>query len=143
MAKKEAPKTTKKAAPAPDAKKTAAKGKSTGKESILDKARAAREAAKENAQASISKEGLLKEIAKKLGIAKDDVQTVVDAFLDAAGQHLAAGEKVSVHGFGIFNTSVMAARDGKNPLTGEPVHIAESTRVTFKASTALKELVNG
>ena len=142
MAKKEAPKTTKKAAPAP-AKKTAAKGKSTGKESILDKARAAREAAKENAQASISKEGLLKEIAKKLGIAKDDVQTVVDAFLDAAGQHLAAGEKVSVHGFGIFNTSVMAARDGKNPLTGEDMHIAESTRVTFKASTALKELVNG
>lgn len=143
MAKKEAPKTTKKAAPAPAAKKTAAKGKSTGKESILDKARAAREAAKENAQASISKDGLLKEIAKKLGIAKDDVQTVVDAFLDAAGQHLAAGEKVSVHGFGIFNTSVMAARDGKNPLTGEDMHIAESTRVTFKASTALKELVNG
>ena len=138
MAKKEAPKTTKKAAPAP-----AAKGKSTGKESILDKARAAREAAKENAQASISKDGLLKEIAKKLGIAKDDVQTVVDAFLDAAGQYLAAGEKVSVHGFGIFNTSVMAARDGKNPLTGEDMHIAESTRVTFKASTALKELVNG
>lgn len=132
MAKKEAPKTTKKAAPA-----------AKGKESILDKARAAREAAKENAQASISKDGLLKEIAKKLGIAKDDVQTVVDAFLDAAGQHLAAGEKVSVHGFGIFNTSVMAARDGVNPLTGEPMHIAESTRVTFKASTALKELVNG
>ena len=138
MAKNEAPKTTKKAAPAP-----AAKGKSTGKESILDKARAAREAARENAQASISKDGLLKEIAKKLGIAKDDVQTIVDAFLDAAGQHLAAGEKVSVHGFGIFNTSVMAARDGKNPLTGEDMHIAESTRVTFKASTALKELVNG
>ena len=139
MAKKEAPKTTKKAAPAPAAKKA----KSTGKESILDKARAAREAARENAQAAISKDGLLKEIAKKLGIAKDDVQTVVDAFLDAAGQHLAAGEKVSVHGFGIFNTSVMAARDGKNPLTGEPMHIAESTRVTFKASTALKELVKG
>ena len=138
MAKKEAPKTTKKAAPAP-----AAKGKSTGKESILDKARAAREAARENAQAPISKDGLLKEIAKKLGIAKDDVQTIVDAFLDAAGQHLAAGEKVSVHGFGIFNTSVMAARDGRNPLTGEDMHIAESTRVTFKASTALKELVNG
>ena len=138
MAKKEAPKTTKKAAPAP-----AAKGKSTGKESILDKARAAREAAKENAQASISKDGLLKEIAKKLGIAKDDVQTVVDAFLDAAQQHLAAGEKVSVHGFGIFNTSVMAARDGVNPLTGEPLHIAKSTRVTFKASTARRGLVNG
>ena len=138
MAKKEAPKTTKKAAPAP-----AAKGKSTGKESILDKARAAREAARENAQAPISKDGLLKEIAKKLGIAKDDVQTIVDAFLDAAGQHLAAGEKVSVHGFGIFNTSVMAARDGRNPLTGEDMHIAESTRVTFKASTALKELVKG
>lgn len=138
MAKKEAPKTTKKAAPAP-----AKKAKSTGKESILDKARAAREAARENAQAAISKDGLLKEIAKKLGIAKDDVQTIVDAFLDAAGQHLAAGEKVSVHGFGIFNTSVMAARDGKNPLTGEDMHIAESTRVTFKASTALKELVNG
>ena len=135
MAKKEAPKTTKNAAPA--------KSKSTSKESILDKARAAREAARENAHASISKDGLLKEIAKKLGIAKDDVQTIVDAFLDAAGRHLAAGEKVSVHGFGIFNTSVMAARDGKNPLTGEDMHIAESTRVTFKASTALKELVNG
>lgn len=138
MAKKEAPKTTKKAAPAPAAKK----GKTApGKDSILAKAQAAREAARENAQDSISKDGLLKEVAKKLGIAKDDVQTVVDAFLDAAGQHLAAGEKVSIHGFGIFNTSVMAAREGKNPLTGEPMSISESTRVTFKAASALKALV--
>ncbi|NCC58553.1 MAG: HU family DNA-binding protein [Synergistales bacterium] len=138
MAKKEAPKTTKKAAPAPAAKKGKA---APGKDSILAKAQAAREAARENAQDSISKDGLLKEVAKKLGIAKDDVQTVVDAFLDAAGQCLAAGAKVSIHGFGIFNTSVMAAREGKNPLTGEPMSIAESTRVTFKAASALKALV--
>ena len=138
MAKKEAPKTTKKAVPAPAAKKGKA---APGKDSILAKAQAAREAARENAQDSISKDGLLKEVAKKLGIAKDDVQTVVDAFLDAAGQCLAAGAKVSIHGFGIFNTSVMAAREGKNPLTGEPMSIAESTRVTFKAASALKALV--
>lgn len=138
MAKKEAPKTTKKAAPAPAAKKGKA---APGKDSILAKAQAAREASRENAQESISKDGLLKEVAKKLGIAKDDVQTVVDAFLDAAGQHLAAGEKVSIHGFGIFNTSIMAAREGVNPLTGAPMSIAESTRVTFKAASALKALV--
>lgn len=137
MAKKEAPKTTKKAAPAPAAKK----GKTPAKDSILAKAQAAREASRENAQESMSKDGLLKEVAKKLGIAKDDVQTVIDAFLDTVGRHLADGTKVSIHGFGIFNTSVMAAREGVNPLTGAPMSIAESTRVTFKAASALKALV--
>lgn len=141
MAKKEAPKTPAKktAAPAPAAKK----GKATAKDSILAKAQAAREASRANAQENVSKDALLKEISKKLGVSREDTQTVVDAFIHAVGGHLANGAKVSIHGFGIFNTSIMAARDGKNPLTGEDMHIPESTRVTFKASSALKELVKG
>lgn len=129
------------------AKKETTKTKKTKKAvdpktAILEKAKAARAAARENPQESITKDILMRETAQKLGITKEDVQIVIDAFLDIAGTGLARGAKVSIHGFGIFNTIQVSARDGINPLTKEPMHIPESTRVTFKAASALKSLVN-
>ena len=55
---------------------------------------------------------------------------------------LSKGEKVSVAGFGVFKISERAARDGRNPQTGETIKIAASKSVSFKAGTALKEEVN-
>ena len=55
---------------------------------------------------------------------------------------LSKGEKVSVAGFGVFKISERAAREGRNPQTGETIKIAASKSVSFKAGTALKEEVN-
>jgi DNA-binding protein HU-beta len=66
----------------------------------------------------------------------------VDAVFDAVAGALAKGDKVSIAGFGVFEVRQRAARMGRNPRTGEPVHIMASKAPAFKAAKALKETVN-
>lgn len=66
----------------------------------------------------------------------------VDAVFDAVARALAQGDKVSIAGFGVFEVRHRAARTGRNPRTGEPVHIAASKAPAFKAAKALKDTVN-
>ena len=51
--------------------------------------------------------------------------------------------KVRVTGFGTFTLTSLPERMGRNPATGEPVHIGASVTVKFKPSASLKDLVNG
>jgi len=74
----------------------------------------------------------------KAGAAKS-VQAVLTSIQDA----LAKKEKVSIAGFGVFETVHRPARDGRNPQTGAPVKIAASTAAKFSSSSALKEALNG
>ncbi|MFT4287375.1 HU family DNA-binding protein [Nocardioides sp.] len=62
----------------------------------------------------------------------------VDAALSAVADALGKGEKVSLPGFGTFETRTRAARSGRNPQTGEPMEIGPSTTVAFKPASALK-----
>ena len=55
---------------------------------------------------------------------------------------LARGETVSIAGFGTFATRSRAARQGRNPATGESIAIAASTAPSFKAGKALRDAVN-
>ena len=73
---------------------------------------------------------------------KADAEKVFNATFDLFKDELSKGEKVSVAGFGVFKISERAARDGRNPQTGETIKIAASKSVSFKAGTALKEEVN-
>lgn len=81
-------------------------------------------------------------IASTTGLSKSDVEKVFSATFDLFKDELVKGNKVSVAGFGVFKISERAARDGRNPQTGETIHIAASKNVGFKAGTALKEAVN-
>lgn len=75
-----------------------------------------------------------------LGVNKADL--VVSAFIEQITNALARGESVSLVGFGSFNVSERAAREGRNPQTGATIQIAASKAVSFKAGKALKDAVN-
>ena len=65
------------------------------------------------------------------------------AFEDVVSEELQKGEKVQIVGFGTFEVSERAAREGRNPQTGETIMIAASKTPKFKAGKALKDMVNG
>lgn len=75
------------------------------------------------------------------GLTKKDAGAAVDAVFGAIGDALAKGETVQLIGFGTFGVKERAAREGRNPRTGEVVKIKASKIPTFKAGKALKDKV--
>ena len=80
-------------------------------------------------------------IAEKAAISKKDADAAVKAFVDVVTEELKKGGKVQLVGFGTFETSTRAAREGRNPQTGETMTIAASKAPKFKAGKALKDAV--
>ena len=70
-----------------------------------------------------------------------DAEVAINAVFGAIGDALAKGEAVQLIGFGTFGVKERAAREGRNPRTGEVVKIAASKIPTFKAGKALKDKV--
>lgn len=66
----------------------------------------------------------------------------LDAVVTAISEALAKGEEVNISGFGKFSVAERAAREGRNPATGETIQIAASKSPKFKAAKALKDAVN-
>lgn len=90
----------------------------------------------------MNKTELVAAMADKAGISKKDAEAALKAFTDTVSDELKKGEKVQLVGFGTFETSVRAAREGRNPQTKETIKIAASKAPKFKAGKALKDLVN-
>lgn len=91
----------------------------------------------------MNKEILVKTVAGNIdGATKKDIAVVVDEVFNTIKNTLASGEKISIAGFGSFEVTERAARECKNPRTGEPVHVDASKAPKFKASKALKDAVN-
>ena len=82
-------------------------------------------------------------VAEKAGLSKADAGSAVSAVLDTITEALSKGDKIALVGFGNFEISERAAREGRNPATGETIQIAASKAVKFKAGKALKDSVNG
>ena len=78
------------------------------------------------------------ELAQRAGVSKDDVEKVFDAI----ASELQNGGEVAVSGFGKFSVSHRAARQGRNPATGETIQIAASNGAKFSAASALKQKLN-
>ena len=76
------------------------------------------------------------------GITKKAATAALDAATAAIVEAVAAGDKVSLIGFGTFEAKARAAREGVNPATGEKIHIAASKAPSFKAGAAFKAAVN-
>ena len=90
----------------------------------------------------MKKSELVELVAAKAGLTKADATRAIDAVFATIAESLKEGKKVPVAGFGTFAVSERAARDGRNPQTGEVVKIPARKAVTFKAGTALKDAVN-
>lgn len=90
----------------------------------------------------MNKSDLIAAIAAKTGATKKSAEASLNAMTEAITEALVKGDKVPLVGFGTFGVSKRAAREGRNPRTGETVTIAARNAVTFKAGTALKDAVN-
>ncbi len=71
-----------------------------------------------------------------------EAERVVACMLDTIADALASGRRVELRGFGAFTARTRAARDGRNPRTGEPVDVPEKRTPFFKAGKELRELVD-
>ena len=90
----------------------------------------------------MKKTELVAAIAEHAELSKKDAEKALKAFTDIVTDEMKKGEKVQIVGFGTFDVSERAAREGRNPSSGEPVMIAASRIPKFKASKALKDTVN-
>lgn len=89
----------------------------------------------------MNKSELVDAVAAAADISKASAGNAVDAVIDSITAALKDGDQVSLVGFGTFKTSDRAAREGRNPRTGETIKIAASRVPTFKAGKALKDAV--
>ena len=85
---------------------------------------------------------LVAAIAEKTELSKKDAEKALKAFTDVVAEELKKGEKIQLVGFGTFEVSERAAREGRNPQTGEAMNIAASKSPKFKAGKALKDALN-
>lgn len=90
----------------------------------------------------MNKNDLASSVASAADIDSKQAKAAVDAVLSTIASEVAAGNEVSLSGFGKFSRSERAARQGKNPATGETIQIAASKAVKFTAAKALKDQVN-
>ena len=78
----------------------------------------------------------------KTELSRKDAEKALKAFTDVVEEELKKGEKIQLVGFGTFEVSERAAREGRNPQTGETMQIAASKSPKFKAGKALKDAIN-
>ena len=90
----------------------------------------------------MNKAELIAAVAENAELTKKDAEKAVKAFIEVVTDELKKGEKVQVVGFGTFEVAERAAREGRNPQTGEAMKIAASKSPKFKAGKALKDALN-
>ncbi len=91
----------------------------------------------------MNKTDLVAKVAELASLSKADADKVIDAIFAAITGALKDGDDVRLIGFGYFSVAARAARDGKNPRTGEKIAIPASNAPRFVAGKALKDAVNG
>ena len=90
----------------------------------------------------MNKAELVAAIAEEAGLSRKDSEKALKAFTDVVTAELKKGEKIQLVGFGTFEVSERAAREGRNPQTGKAMTIAASKSPRFKAGKALKDAMN-
>ena len=90
----------------------------------------------------MNKTELVAAIASQAEISKKDSEKALKAFVDVVTEELKKGHKIQLVGFGTFEISERAAREGRNPQTGKTMKIGACKAPKFKAGKALKDAVN-
>lgn len=90
----------------------------------------------------MNKTELISAVAEGADISKKDAEKALKAFVDVVTEQMKSGGKVQLVGFGTFEVSERAPREGRNPQTGETMQIAASKAPKFKAGKALKDAIN-
>ena len=89
----------------------------------------------------MNKEDLVKLVSEKTGITKKAAEQAQKSVIEVFSSTLEKGESISLVGFGSFKVVERAAREGRNPNTGEKIQIPATKAVKFTPSKALKERI--
>jgi DNA-binding protein HU-beta len=95
-------------------------------------------AAKPTAPKSITSKQLANELAEQHQLSKKQGLEMIEELIGMITKHLKKGERVKIVGLGILQVRNRAARMGRNPATGEQIHIKASKKVAFRATKELK-----
>ena len=90
----------------------------------------------------MNRQELIRAMATKTGQTQKDTEASLIAFMDVVMESLVKNERVGLVGFGTFEVSERAAREGRNPQTGETMILKASKTPRFKASKAFKDMLN-
>ena len=90
----------------------------------------------------MNKTELIAAIAERAEISKKDSEKALKACIDVVTEQLKNDDKVQLVGFGTFEVSKRAAREGRNPQTGQTMKIDACKAPKFKAGKALKDAIN-
>ena len=90
----------------------------------------------------MTKTDLIAQVAEQTSLTKKDSAAAIDAVFTAITSALAQGDGLSLTGFGSFAVAERAAKEGRNPKTGEKMAIAASKAVKFKAGKTLRDSIN-
>ncbi|CAQ81925.1 DNA-binding protein HU-alpha (plasmid) [Aliivibrio salmonicida LFI1238] len=90
----------------------------------------------------MNKKELVWHIAESADLSQQRATATLNATVDIITTALKEGDDVALVGFGTFKVNPRAAREGRNPKTGDMIQIAASNALVFKAGKALKETLN-
>ena len=90
----------------------------------------------------MNKQELIGRVAEMTGVGRGEASRLVETVFDTITDALRRGDEVRLVGFGTFSCSRRKASTGRNPRTGEPMQIRESTQPKFKPGKGLKDAVN-
>jgi DNA-binding protein HU-beta len=90
----------------------------------------------------MNKSELVEKMAAETGGSNAEASRYLDAFLSTVEDELKGGGEVQIAGFGKFKVNERAAREGRNPATGDKMQIKASKSPAFSAGNSLKEAVN-
>jgi DNA-binding protein HU-beta len=93
------------------------------------------------AQATVTIKHLAAALAAQHELAKKQSQEILNDAVGLVTKHLKRGDRIRIAGLGILQVRKRPARMGRNPATGEPIKIAASKKVAFRAAKDLKEAV--
>ncbi|MCU0398619.1 MAG: HU family DNA-binding protein [Cyclobacteriaceae bacterium] len=87
----------------------------------------------------MTKAELISKLAEDAGITKVQAGAALDSFIESIQKTLKGGKKITVAGLGTFSVGKRAAREGRNPFTGETIKIKAKKVAKFKAAKVLKD----
>lgn len=93
-------------------------------------------------QGTVTKSELIERISEKLKLPNGKAEQIVNCVFDSMVKALQEGEGIEIRGFGSFTVREYKAYEGRNPRTGETVHVAPKKLPFFKVGKDLRERVN-
>jgi integration host factor subunit beta len=90
----------------------------------------------------MNKANLIKQVSEKTNIELKAAKVIVDTFFDAMRESLEKGDRIEIRGFGTFVVRHYGAYKGRNPKTGEIVHVPPKKLPYFKVGREMKKLIN-